>query len=428
MSDKLEEFVSLARSKVGTDNTWTCNVTEFDKSGQWCAAFVWACAKTVGIDDVLIYSSSGASSMVYYSTKKGFGNWLLGPAQGKHPVPQVGDLYTKAGTPPSGIPEIYGSKHVGIVVSVSESESSYTTVDGNYKDSASGDERSLVRLSKYSFSNSSIRGFFRPNWSAVGASASYTQYGSNLIGGVGTQQYLSQFQPTDSMLRQVSYMTDSGDPSLSNSQMLLSVVNYTPMLSSLVGSVLSSQANTQAAVGGASGYPIEMQSSIHTRSGAVVTEGTSVVIPTSVSQTGIISNYTSYSYYYGRWSRGTVQEKLSIIWGQKGKPSAYGVATLDGYYLVALSPKFGNTGDVVTVVLEDGTTFNAILGDMKGSDARSPWGHTFGNAVDIVEWEAVGPEDNRHVDHPALTRSLKDAGFYGKKVSKIVNYGSWING
>lgn len=164
------------------------------------------------------------------------------------------------------------------------------------------------------------------------------------------------------------------------------------------------------------------------KSGRAASSGTSVVIPDSVPQTGIVANYTSYSYFYGRWSKGTIQRQLSELWGAAGKPSSNGVATLNGYYLIAVAPVFGTTGDLVSVVFKDGTYFNAILGDGKGADAQSKWGHYLGNAVDIVEWEAVGSGSTNKVDQTALQNGLRAAGFLGKKVAKIVNYGSWING
>lgn len=163
------------------------------------------------------------------------------------------------------------------------------------------------------------------------------------------------------------------------------------------------------------------QGKITTRSGKQLTSGTSVVIPSSVPQTGIVANYTSYTQFYGRWSRGTIQRQLSEIWGQQGKPNSHSVATINGYYLIAMSSKFATTGDIVSVVLEDGTYFNAILGDSKGSDAGSEWGHYLGNQIDIVEWEAYG------TDQSALRSGLRRAGWLGKKVTKVINYGPWLD-
>lgn len=162
------------------------------------------------------------------------------------------------------------------------------------------------------------------------------------------------------------------------------------------------------------------QGVITKKDGTKLTSGTAVKIPSSVPQTGIVANFTSYTQFYDRWSRNTVQRQLADIWGQQGKPHSHCVATLSGYYLVAVTLKFGTTGDIISVVFEDGTYFNAIIGDSKGADAGSEWGHYLGNQIDIIEWEAWG------TDQSALRSGLQEAGFLGKRVAKIVNYGPWL--
>lgn len=172
---------------------------------------------------------------------------------------------------------------------------------------------------------------------------------------------------------------------------------------------------------GSSGTVVQASSVIQSQSGLVLNTGTAVEVPSSVSQTGIIANYTSYTQFYGQWSRGTNQRKLSEVWADSGKMSTNSICIISGYYLIALSPIFGKCGDMVTVHLEDGSFFNAIIADEKGNDASSLYGHVFiGVGVDIVEWEAYGSSQSN------LENGLRSAGFYGKKVSKIVNYGTYF--
>lgn len=177
------------------------------------------------------------------------------------------------------------------------------------------------------------------------------------------------------------------------------------------------------------------QTSIVMMSGKQVNSGTAVSIPTTVNQTGIIPNYTNYSYFRSRWSNYTIQKQLADIWDSQGRPESNKVATISGYYLVATTLTFGTTGDAISVVLEDGTYFNAIIADSKGggNDAAGEtniWGHYMGDgsSMDIIEWEATGPTDSNYTDQSALRDALLQAGFLGKKVSKIVNYGSWVKG
>lgn len=128
----------------------------------------------------------------------------------------------------------------------------------------------------------------------------------------------------------------------------------------------------------------------------LVGEGKEIAIPSSVKQTGLCPNYTSYSYFYGKWNDGTMQKEIADKWGESGKPSANGIATLNDRYLVAVSPKFGKVGDDIDVVLNDGQVINATIADMKGTDATSEWGHVLTDygAVDIIEWEASGAKSD----------------------------------
>lgn len=161
---------------------------------------------------------------------------------------------------------------------------------------------------------------------------------------------------------------------------------------------------------------------VRNRAGNILSNGTRINIPANVDQGGIIPNYTNYGYFYGRWNKSTVQYQLSEIWASQGKPSSRGIATIDSYYLIAVSPKIGRCGNIITVVLEDGTSFNAIIGDEKGTDAQTDWGHIVSGHVDIVEWEKAGRSDN-HVD---TDTKIDLTGWAKKKVAYCINYGAYL--
>lgn len=156
----------------------------------------------------------------------------------------------------------------------------------------------------------------------------------------------------------------------------------------------------------------------------------SVSIPDSVYQTGIIDDFTSYSYWFTRWASGTTQWTLARIWEAQGFPNAKGVALIGGYYCVAVRPKFGRCGDVIVVTLEDGSAFPAIICDEKGEDAGSEWGHIKdGGRISIIEWERIVTY-NGSVQTEGAGASLVDSlGFDDwlyKKVINITNYGSYL--
>ena len=136
-------------------------------------------------------------------------------------------------------------------------------------------------------------------------------------------------------------------------------------------------------------YPV---TTISVGSGTAIS-GTTVNIPSSVPQTGITGNYTCYPQFYGRWNAGTTQRRISEIWGQKGKTgSPENIATIDGYYLIAVTQKFGQVGDVVCVVLANGTRINCMIADEKnpGDSNYTEWAHDLGGGkADVIEWESM---------------------------------------
>lgn len=149
---------------------------------------------------------------------------------------------------------------------------------------------------------------------------------------------------------------------------------------------------------------------------------TTVTVPASVNQSGITGNYTNYSYYYGRWATSSIQNQLANIWNTQGRPQRRNIAIISGNYLVAVSSKFGTTGDSITVYLQNGEKFDAIVADAKGADATSPWGHVLGSGqVDIIEWEKKG---NQFTQVDNVTK-IDLTGWQGQKVTKIVNHGRY---
>ena len=62
-----------------------------------------------------------------------------------------------------------------------------------------------------------------------------------------------------------------------------------------------------------------------------------------------------------------------------------------------------------------------MVADAKGPDAPSDYGHYYGSAVDIIEWESVAGSVQ------AVNSALKAWGVYGVKVKYMINYGSWFS-
>jgi len=123
--------------------------------------------------------------------------------------------------------------------------------------------------------------------------------------------------------------------------------------------------------------------------------GKEIEIPSSVKQ-GYYT-VTGYDYWIDSgkemtWADGTNQRTVSEIWKQQGSVFKNGIAVInvDGVdrYLIAVTTKFGMPGDCIDVVLEDGTVIPCIIGDSKGSDAGSEWGHVLPDgSINVLEFE-----------------------------------------
>lgn len=142
------------------------------------------------------------------------------------------------------------------------------------------------------------------------------------------------------------------------------------------------------------------------------------MIPAYVSQTGIKGDYTNYVYFYSQWHDDCKQRVIADAWKESGSPSSDGIATLHGYYLVAVRPLLGDCGDLLQVVLEDGTSFMAMVADEKGIDAENTWGHLKGGDVSLIEFEVIGNEEDCYAPNFQPPKEWQ-----GKRVSAVINYG-----
>lgn len=159
-----------------------------------------------------------------------------------------------------------------------------------------------------------------------------------------------------------------------------------------------------------------------TQSGKLAAVAKTIVVPGTVSQTGLIRSYTNYSAFFSKWSSNTIQRTLADIWSKQGKPQSRNIATIDGCYLIAMTLTFGTTGDIVTIELANGDKINAIIADSKGDGSAAGttrWGHLYGSESDIVEWEAFG-------DGNSGLSKIELGTWAGQKVTKVYNRGSYL--
>ena len=101
------------------------------------------------------------------------------------------------------------------------------------------------------------------------------------------------------------------------------------------------------------------------------------------------SDYNSYTiteYDQIDWAQGSRQRELYDMWYSQGHWTK-GIATIDGCYLIACTPTFGQVGDYVTFYLSDGTAIPCIIADEKNTsdEGCNSYGHDGGHSV--IEFE-----------------------------------------
>ena len=121
----------------------------------------------------------------------------------------------------------------------------------------------------------------------------------------------------------------------------------------------------------------------------------------------------------------SMQRRVADIWNAKGRASDHGIATIDGYYLVAVGSYFGSCGDLISFTLEGGIKLNCLVADEKnaGDSSGSVYGHWQdypASGWSIIEWESMGGSD--YSNSGAL---LNVSQWQGKKVTAAINGGRY---
>lgn len=231
ISNKRDDFLKLACSHLGTNGDWAWATSGLARGNAWCAAFIYACAKTVGgLLNVIIPATYVVGDMPRIGVPKRMGTWIPGPNQGRSAIPQPGDFILFRWQPRYRS-DIYHSDHIGIVREVTATK--VLTVEGNSND--------RVRYKEYLLTNTCINGYYRPNWSQVGADSTISV--DNTISG---QLYTSETTRNDAMIREVAYINSANQPSITTSNIKLSVINYTGALGNMFEYLVSTNGGLAA--------------------------------------------------------------------------------------------------------------------------------------------------------------------------------------
>lgn len=293
MANPIQMFIDIAMSHKDEDGTFAYSLSGLSAPYAFCAAFIVSCGRKleqqIGLPIIgnIIFFSWGALDITRYSSSlngsfiSNPGTWINGIMLGNIAVPSPGDIILYK------YPSNY---HVGIVRGVANGK--VYTIEGNVTHIATG-RAHMCDTRERDLGDSTIYAYCRPNWSVVGGSYSgvnsvlmNSQNASNVIYATqvkpstqptdttqtptiitpktatpkdvvkDTVQDLEPIEPAtliskslyqtastreDAILREVCYIDNSGNKTLSKTGIKLSVINYTSALSMLVRNEDSSE-------------------------------------------------------------------------------------------------------------------------------------------------------------------------------------------
>ena len=216
-SNVLEEFLKVAKAhsidRLESYEEWTRGVLGNTGYDAWCAYFICACAKTVGVLGKIIANVGSVDAMMQGTAD--LGGKLH---NGANYIPKPGDLFSlRDGSANTGY-------HIGIVHSVNGN--SFTSCEGNHTPTSRTDTAGYLSGSDtYSVPSSQFYQFCTPDWGSVG--------GSFTSGGGSGQLYDTAYTRADAIIREVGYLNKKFEHSITPSKFKLCVMNYTPLLSDL---------------------------------------------------------------------------------------------------------------------------------------------------------------------------------------------------
>lgn len=216
-SNALEEFLKVAKAhsidKQESYEEWTRGVLGRSGYDDWCAFFVCACAKKVGVLGKVIADVGSVDAIM-----KGTADLGGTLRYATNYTPKPGDLFSLH---ESGSNSGY---HVGIVYSVNGKQ--FTSCEGNHLYTSRTDTGGLLSgSSTYTLPNNMFYQFCTPDWESVG--------GSFTSAGGGGQLYSTAYTRADAIIREVGYLNKKFEHSITPSKFKLCVMNYTTLLSDL---------------------------------------------------------------------------------------------------------------------------------------------------------------------------------------------------
>lgn len=217
-ASKISEFIDVAKKAIGTQIP---SVSLMDKLTS--GAFVNWCAKSVdGLIGKVIPAAITAGDFCKAGTSKGMGSFIPGPLFKENPTPEPGDIVLLRSDETKKYKSRYECDQLAIVSEVNGTSVYAITVSKN----------SMIIKAVYQTNYNAIAGYYRPKWSLVENSTS-AMIGYGKLG----KFYDTQNTDEDATIREVAY-TNGTDILIPKTDIKLSVINYTTMMSAIMDDLI----------------------------------------------------------------------------------------------------------------------------------------------------------------------------------------------
>ena len=351
----------------------------------WCAMFVaWCCSKA-GVSTSIVPRTASVSDFRDFAKNH---NQFHSKSGYK---PQPGDIIIYG----SG-----GSTHTGLVYGTDGSN--VITIEGNTS-SGNNADGGCCKKKSVPLNDSWIYGYFSPAYDgktvafdgSSDTSSDDSSSDSESSSNTGLAGFLDKFDTTLNPLKGFSTFTDS----ISNA--VGKFFGYNAGTSDDSSSDTSSSDNSNAAASG----------------NKTARKGQTITLPDGLGKT------KTYMGWQCITAKDSTQYKLKEASGMPFDSEGYG--KINGRYVVAMTPTYGQVGDYVDIKLTDGNTIKGIIGDEKNMNdpGCTKWGHDNGNTVvefvvDKNSWYNKKSNPGTDSNHPE---------WKGIGVKSVTNQGSYFN-
>lgn len=360
----------------GSDN-WTKYGAWYGLNGPgapWCAMFVsWCCAKA-GVSTSVVPKTASVATFTSFAKS----NNRFHSRNGY--TPQPGDIILYGGA---------GDEHTGLVYGVEGNN--VITIEGNTS-SGNNADGGCCKKKSVSMSNSWIYGYFSPayNGEMVAFDGSSSTDSSTTSGASG-----NFFDKLSAGMSEIGNRLWEG----------ATTGTYNTDFSTFFSNESSSSSGSTASSGNAASSGND-----------TARKGQTVTLPAGLGTT------KTYMGWQLITAKGTKQYELKEKTGMPFDSEGFG--KVNGRYVLAMTPKYGQVGDYVDAKMTDGSVIKGILGDMKNTSdpGANEWGHDNGNTVlefvvDKNSWYNKKSNPGTDGNHPE---------WKGIGVTSVTNQGSYF--